>query len=94
MSPTVTIRQATASDAQAIERLAALDSTSAPPGALLLAEVGEELWAAVGIDSGTAIADPFRASGDLVELLRLRAGRLSADRRWTLRRPRLVAHAA
>ena len=36
-----------------------------------MAEVGGELWAAVEIGSGAAIADPFRPSGELVDLLRL-----------------------
>jgi hypothetical protein len=68
---TLTIRRADASDASALVRLAALDSASPPTGEALLAEVGDELWAAVEIDSGAAIADPFRPSGELVDLLRL-----------------------
>ena len=39
--------------------------------------MGSELWAAVSVDTGAAIADPFRPSGDLVELLRFRAERLA-----------------
>jgi hypothetical protein len=70
---TVTIRRADASDKGALVRLAALDSARPPTGAALLAEVGGELWAAVEIGSGTAIADPFRPSGELVDLLRLQA---------------------
>jgi hypothetical protein len=70
---TLTIRRADASDAGALVRLAALDSAFPPTGDVLLAEVGDELWAAVELDSGAAIADPFRPSGDLVELLKLRA---------------------
>ena len=70
---TLTIRRADAADAGALVRLAALDSASPPTGETLLAEVGDELWAAVELDSGTAIADPFRPSADLVDLLRLRA---------------------
>ena len=92
MNSTLTIRHATASDSDAIERLAALDSSSAPPGEVLLAEVGDELWAAVEVDSGIAIADPFRSSGDLVELLRLHANGTSGRRFRPARRliPRLV----
>jgi hypothetical protein len=70
---TVTIRRASAADATSLERLAALDSSSPPTGDALLAEVGDELWAAVELDGGAAIADPFRPSGELVELLRYRA---------------------
>jgi hypothetical protein len=68
---TLTIRRADSSDSGALVRLAALDSASPPSGEALLAEVGGELWAAVEIDSGAAIADPFRPSGELVDLLRL-----------------------
>jgi hypothetical protein len=73
----LTIRRADASDAGALVRLAALDSAFPPTGDVLLAEVGDELWAAVELDTGSAIADPFRPSGDLVDLLQLRAGRLN-----------------
>jgi hypothetical protein len=72
----LTIRRATADDAFAVKRLAAIDSAAPPTGDLLLAEMGEELWAAVSLDTGAAIADPFRPSGEIVELLRFRAERL------------------
>jgi hypothetical protein len=70
----LTIRTATTSDQFAIRRLAVLDSASPPTGEVLLGEMDGELWAAVSVDSGDAIADPFRPSGDVVELLRLHAG--------------------
>ena len=70
---TLTIRLAEVADTHALARLAALDSSSPPTGAALVAEVGDELWAAIEIDSGTAIADPFRPSGEVVDLLRLHA---------------------
>ena len=73
---TLTIRRAAAADAFALNRLAALDSAAPPTGDMLLAEMGNELWAAVAVESGVAIADPFRPSGDLVELLRFRAERM------------------
>jgi hypothetical protein len=68
---TLTIRRADSSDAVALYELAALDSASPPTGEALLAEVGGELWAAIELDSGSVIADPFRPSGELVDLLRL-----------------------
>jgi hypothetical protein len=71
---TLTIRPADLADLAGLDRLAALDSASPPTGDVLVAEVGGELWAALEIDSGAAIADPFRPSGELVELLRLHAG--------------------
>ena len=73
---TLTIRRAAAMTGPPSRALAALDSSSPPTGELLLAEMGDELWAAVELDSGAAIADPFRPSGDLVELLRFRAERM------------------
>jgi hypothetical protein len=66
----LTIRPADLADLAALNRLAELDSASPPTGDVLVAEVGSELWAAVEVDSGAAIADPFRPSADLVELLR------------------------
>ena len=71
----LTIRRAAARDLAAVADLAALDSSSPPTGEVLLAEVGSELWAAIEVESGAAIADPFRPSGDVVELLRFRAQR-------------------
>jgi hypothetical protein len=78
---TLTIRRADAADSGALVRLAALDSSYPPTGDVLLAEVGDELWAAVELDSGAAIADPFRPSGQFVDLLRLRAALLSRRER-------------
>jgi hypothetical protein len=75
MNDALTIRRATPDDTFALRRLAAIDSASPPTGDVLLAEMGNELWAAVSIDSGAAVADPFRPSGDLVELLRFRGER-------------------
>jgi hypothetical protein len=77
----LTIRRASADDAFALKRLAAIDSASPPTGNVLLAEMGTELWAAVSVDTGAAVADPFRPSGDLVDLLRFRAGRLAGHER-------------
>ena len=70
----LTIRRATTADQFAVRRLAVLDSSSPPSGDVLLAEMGEELWAALSLDTGVAIADPFRPSAELVELLRVRLG--------------------
>jgi hypothetical protein len=85
---TLTIRRADASDAGALVRLAALDSASPPTGDAVLAEVGGELWAAVEIGSGDAIADPFRPSGELVDLLRLQ---VSLERRPERAERRMLA---
>jgi hypothetical protein len=73
MTTAMTIRRADLADLAALDRLAALDSAPAPTGDVLVGEVAGELWAALEIDSGRAIADPFRHSGEVVELLRLHA---------------------
>jgi hypothetical protein len=70
----LTIRRATTADQFAIRRLAVLDSASPPTGEVLLGEMNGELWAAVSVGTGDAIADPFRPSGDIVELLRVHSG--------------------
>ena len=74
LSPgSMTIRYASDGDAHVLARLAALDSSRVPAGALLVAEVDGELWAAVAIGRGAAIADPFRPTAPLVLLLQMRA---------------------
>ena len=73
---TLRIRQARHTDAAALERLAALDSSHAPHGDVLLAEVGDELWAALSLDDGHAVADPLRPSADAVLLLGQRSRQL------------------
>jgi hypothetical protein len=70
---TIAIRPATPTDRSALERLAALDSAATPTGEILIAEVGREPQAAVHVPSGATIADPFRPTAHLVELLTLRA---------------------
>jgi hypothetical protein len=75
----LTIRRAAAADEFAVRRLSALDSAFPPTGDVLIAEMGDELWAALSVDTGHAVADPFRPSRDLVDLLRFRAGRLTGE---------------
>jgi hypothetical protein len=79
------IRPAGHADGAAVARLAALDSSHAPAGDVLLAEVGDELWAALSLVDGHAVADPTRPSADAVLLLGQRARQLR-------RRPRRRSH--
>jgi hypothetical protein len=72
----VTIRRAFPDDAEAIRRLAALDSATPPRADVLVAEVAGELWALVTIHDDQAIADPFRPTAELVGLLRARAAHI------------------
>jgi hypothetical protein len=75
------LRFAGPADAAAIDRLATLDSQRAPRGAVLLAEVDGTAWAALSVDDGHAVADPFRPTGELVVLLLERARQIKRARR-------------
>lgn len=75
----VTLRFAFPDDAEAIVRLAVLDSSRAPAMPVLLAEVGGELRAALSLADGAVVADPFHPSVPLVELLRARARQLEGE---------------
>jgi hypothetical protein len=69
----VLVRAAGPEDAAAVRRLAALDSTRVPAGRLLLAEVDGELRAALDLDFGTHVADPFVPSAHLLAMLHAQA---------------------
>jgi len=77
MQSAIAIRRATADDAAVVERLAALDSAAVPRGDILIAEVGGEPQAALELTTGATVADPFRPTAQLVELLRVRAARVA-----------------
>jgi hypothetical protein len=81
MTDNITLKLSTEADRDRIQRLAELDGGHAPYGEVLLAEIGGQLVAAVSVD-GTAVADPFVPTADIVRLLR---GQLTGERR---RRPR------
>ena len=73
----LTIRHARDADLPALGRLAALDSRRVPNGELFVGEVDGRLLAALSIDTGAVIADPFEHTADVVELLRVHAGAVS-----------------
>ena len=77
----ITIRTSRSADAPELERLAALDSQHLPTGELLVAEVGDEIVAAYAPETSRAIADPFRRTADLIDMLRLRAAATPAKTR-------------
>lgn len=86
----ITLRYASDEDRARVDRLAAVDSSDRLHGQVLLAEVGGELWAALETASGRAVADPFRTSAQVVDLLRLHGRRRpSARTRLGLRLPSL-----
>ncbi len=74
--PELTIRYAFPDDAAAVAALAAVDSQAVPEGVLLVAEVGDELWAAESLTAQGSIADPFRPTADVRAMLRARAAQL------------------
>jgi hypothetical protein len=76
LGPTVVIRAARGSDGPALRRLAALDSAELPGGDLLVAETDHEVVAALSVATGERVADPFRPTADVVDLLAYRARRL------------------
>jgi hypothetical protein len=91
----VALRFAHEDEQPAISRLAALDSRRAPAGDVLLALVDGEPVAAVSLNDGAVVADPFAPTADAVALLRLRAEHLrnsgQAPRRRRRMLPRLAA---
>lgn len=60
------------------ERLAALDSARPLEGEVLLAYVDDDPVAAISLADGRVVADPFRRTAHVVELLRMRAEQLQA----------------
>jgi hypothetical protein len=93
-APALTLRYAGPADTDELDRLAQLDSTRAPRGAVLVAEVDGELWAAISLDDHHSVSDPFRPTGELVALLVQRARQLRRSRRGRLDGlPRVWPHA-
>jgi hypothetical protein len=92
-SPTaLVVRPASDVDAPDLRRLAALDSARPLTGEILLAFAGGDLRAALALETGRTIADPFYPSAHLVEVLRTAAapGRGVRRRVVGLRRPALA----
>jgi hypothetical protein len=87
----ITIRRAHPEE-PGVLRVAALDSARVPRSPLLVAEVEGQIRAALSLDDGSSVADPFHSSLDLVDLLRARAASQRAPRRsrlpLSLRKPR------
>jgi hypothetical protein len=73
----VTLRYAAVADSERLRRLAELDSGQAPRGGVLVAEVDGRLRAALPLDGGRPLADPFHHGAELIALLRLRACQLA-----------------
>lgn len=76
MDTPLTIRHAMPEDHELVARLAALDSARPLTGSVLLAEQEHEALAAIALESGAVVADPFRHSAPAAQLLRLRRDQL------------------
>jgi hypothetical protein len=89
----VTVRRFVERDIDAIQRLAELDEKPIPSGGVLVAEQEGELVAALPLDGGQALADPFKPTADVVELLKVSAHQLrhaSGGPRHSLLRGRML----
>jgi hypothetical protein len=71
-SADIAIHEARAADMPALMLLAELDSRKAPTGRVLIARADGQIRAAIGVDDGKLIADPFVATRPIEDLLRLR----------------------
>ena len=78
-STPITIRLAKTADHAALGGLAQLDSAPVPAVPVLVAETGGDLLAAVSLDDGASVADPFRHTADVLELLHVRAAGWGAN---------------
>ena len=74
----IVIRPALDGDRGVVARLAEVDGKRLPHGAFLLAEVEGEAQAALSLEDGVTVADPFRPTAALVSLLAVRAEQLAA----------------
>jgi hypothetical protein len=71
----ITLRLATADDAAALARLAQLESQPPNDGPHLVAARDGVVEAALCLESGELIADPFKRTAELCALLRCHAGK-------------------
>ena len=92
MTESITIRKSTVQDTEAIRQLAELDGGRPPSGTALLGLVDGQLVAAVGIEDDRTVADPFRYTANLVQMLSLRAARQRPQRGHGLLRWFLLGH--
>jgi hypothetical protein len=83
------IRPATAEDQPALRHLAQLDAKPPLDGPVLIGEIAGTPVAALALDDGRAIADPFIPTDHLLATLRVRAKGVRATERRPALRERL-----
>lgn len=76
----IVVRQASPNDQRALVRLAALDSSEQLAGDALIGELASGPVAALSLRDGRVVADPFVPTGQVVQLLRLRAYQIDVPR--------------
>lgn len=79
-SQSVVLLHVRAEENDAVRRLAELDDAARPAGSTLLALVDGQPVAALSLEDGRVVADPFRFTTGPVSLLRMRAEQLSSPR--------------
>jgi hypothetical protein len=72
----IVLRPALPADADALSLLAQLVDRHVPAAPVLVATSDGEVVAALSTATGDVVTDPFRATSDLVALLRLRSSQL------------------
>lgn len=72
-STEIVIRVPGPEDLPRIARVAGLDSAQMPTGPMLVASVDGQIRAAISLDDGRVIADPFHRTSELADMLRIRA---------------------
>jgi len=75
---TYEVRLATEDDADALRRLAELDSRTPLAGRVLIGQIAGSPAAALSLSDDRVVADPFRRTDHLVACLRSRAGAIRA----------------
>ncbi|MDQ3573269.1 MAG: hypothetical protein M3383_10500 [Actinomycetota bacterium] len=69
----IVIRVSGPEDLPRIASVAGLDSAQVPAGPMLVASVGGQIRAAISLEDGAVIADPFHRTSELVDMLRIRS---------------------
>ena len=75
----MTLRRYSGDDHDPLAHLAALDSSKPPHQPVVVAEVGGELRAALSLNDGSLVADPFHLTGGVADLLRAYARQLDVQ---------------
>jgi hypothetical protein len=78
---TYTIYEAMPAHRSELEHMAALDSRRLPEGRMLIGEIDGVPAAAISLEGGHLIADPFRRTSHLTAILRMRAKALATAER-------------